>query len=120
MALVGPSGGGKSSVISLIQHLYDAQSGRITIDGRDVHELSPAWLSRNVACVSQEPTLYARSVRRNIMYGLEGTDFEPTEEDIKDAAVKANAHGFIAGLPDGYETDVGERGVQLSGGQKQR
>ena len=120
IALVGPSGGGKSSVISLIQHLYDATSGQVMIDGNSVHELSPEWLSRNVACVSQEPTLYARSVARNIMYGLEGTKFEPTMEQIKDACVFANAHQFISGLPEQYDTDVGERGVQLSGGQKQR
>ena len=120
VALVGQSGGGKSSVISLIQHLYDQSHGSVTIDGNDVWELRSEWLARTVACVSQEPTLYARSVAKNIMFGLEGTEFEPSLEEIKDACVFANAHQFILGLPEGYDTDVGERGVQLSGGQKQR
>jgi ABC-type multidrug transport system fused ATPase/permease subunit len=90
------------------------------IDGIDVHQLSPHWLSRHVSVVSQEPTLFARSVKRNIMFGLEGTDEEPTFEEIQEAARLSNAHDFIEHLPFGYETDVGERGVQLSGGQKQR
>lgn len=119
-ALVGPSGGGKSSIISLIQHLYESSSGDVFIDGIKIHDLSPEWLSANIAVVSQEPTLFARSIRSNIMYGLEGTDREPTIDEIKEAARLANASSFIEGLPQGYETDVGERGVQLSGGQKQR
>jgi len=119
-ALVGPSGGGKSSVISLIQNLYESGGGDIYIDGIKIHDLSPNWLSANVAVVSQEPTLFARSIRRNIIYGLEGTDREPSDEEIKEAARLANASSFIESLPQGYETDVGERGVQLSGGQKQR
>lgn len=73
-----------------------------------------------VSIVSQEPTLYARSVRRNIMFGLEGTAHEPTEEEIRQAAVLANAHDFIMALPEGYDTECGERGVTMSGGQKQR
>ena len=116
VALVGPSGGGKSSVISLIQHLYEESSGSVTIDGNDVYKLSSDWLTRNVTVVSQEPTLYARSIRRNIIFGLEGGDNEPTLEEIQNAAKLANAHTFIEGLPLGYDTDVGERGVQLSGG----
>jgi ATP-binding cassette, subfamily B (MDR/TAP), member 9 len=120
VALVGPSGSGKSSVMSLLQHLYEPTSGEIKIDGRLVHNLSPQWLSRHVSVVSQEPTLFARSVRRNIMYGLEGTEFEPSDEEIREAARLANANTFIENLPFGYETEVGERGVQLSGGQKQR
>ena len=119
-ALVGPSGGGKSSIVSLIQNLYEAKSGEIFIDGIKIHDLSPDWLSTNVAVVSQEPTLFARSIKRNIMYGLEGTDREPSMEQVEEAARLANASTFIEGLPQGYETDVGERGVQLSGGQKQR
>jgi len=119
-ALVGPSGGGKSSIVSLIQNLYQTNSGDIFIDGIKIHDLCPDWLAANVAVVSQEPTLFARSVRRNIMYGLEGTDREPSMEEIKEAARLANAASFIEALPQGYETDVGERGVQLSGGQKQR
>lgn len=120
VALVGPSGGGKSSVVSLVQHLYEAQEGRIKIDGNDVHELAPDFLTRSVAVVSQEPTLFARSVARNIIFGLEGGNNEPSFQEIVDAAKLANAHNFIESLPEGYDTDVGERGVQLSGGQKQR
>jgi len=119
-ALVGPSGGGKSSIVSLIQNLYQTTSGDVFIDGIKIHDLSPDWLSQHVAVVSQEPTLFARSIRRNIIYGLEGTENEPSMEDIEEAARLANASSFIEGLPQGYDTDVGERGVQLSGGQKQR
>lgn len=119
-ALVGPSGGGKSSIVSLIQNLYEPRHGDVFIDGIKISDLSPDWLSRNVAVVSQEPTLFARSIKRNIMYGLEGTDKEPSMRDIKEAAKLANAHSFIENLPMKYESDVGERGVQLSGGQKQR
>jgi ATP-binding cassette subfamily B (MDR/TAP) protein 9 len=106
--------------MSLVQHLYEPSEGLVTIDGISVHELSPQWLSRQVSVVSQEPTLFARSVRKNIMYGLEGTDDEPTMEDIQLAARLANAHEFIETLPFGYDTECGERGVTLSGGQKQR
>lgn len=120
VALVGPSGSGKSSVMSLVQHLYEPFAGEVLIDGQRVHDLSPQWLSRNISVVSQEPTLFARSIRRNIMYGLEGTEFEPTDEQIREAARLANAASFIESLPLGYEQEVGERGVQLSGGQKQR
>jgi len=120
VALVGPSGGGKSSIISLIQHLYEPSKGRIMMDGNDVHELNPKWLSRHVSVVSQEPTLFGKSIKRNIIYGLEGTEFEPSDEDVHRAAELANASAFIEALPQGYDTDVGERGVQLSGGQKQR
>jgi len=120
VALVGASGGGKSSVMSLLQHLYEPSSGRVLIDGNEVHNLCPQWLSRHVSVVSQEPTLFARSIKRNIMYGLEGTEFEPSDEEIEEAARLANASEFIEKLPFGYDTDVGERGVQLSGGQKQR
>jgi ATP-binding cassette subfamily B (MDR/TAP) protein 9 len=119
-ALVGSSGGGKSSVISLVQHLYDASSGKVMIDGVDVHELSPRWLSQHISIVSQEPILFGRSIKRNIMFGLEGTDLEPSDEEIERVAKLANAHDFIEKMPRKYETEVGERGVQLSGGQKQR
>ena len=120
VALVGPSGSGKSSVMSLVQHLYEPTEGRVMIDGICVHELSPHWLSRHVSVVSQEPTLFARSVKKNIMYGLEGTPEEPTFEEIQEAARLANAHDFIEKLPFGYDTECGERGATLSGGQKQR
>jgi ATP-binding cassette subfamily B (MDR/TAP) protein 9 len=119
-ALVGPSGGGKSSVISLIQNLYESCSGDVFLDGIKIQDLSQEWLTANIAVVSQEPTLFARSIRSNIIYGLEGTNREPSMDAIEEAARLANASNFIEGLPNGYETDVGERGVQLSGGQKQR
>lgn len=120
VALVGQSGGGKSSVMSLIQHLYEPSAGRVIVDGYDVHELCPEWLSRHISIVSQEPTLFARSIKKNIMYGLEGTAHEPTDAEIEAAARLANAHTFIMDMPLQYDTEVGERGVQLSGGQKQR
>lgn len=120
VALVGQSGGGKSSVMSLIQHLYEPSAGRILLDGHDVHELCPEWLSRNISIVSQEPTLFARSIKKNIMYGLDGTPFEPSDDEIIEAAKLANAHNFIMDMPQKYDTEAGERGVQLSGGQKQR
>jgi ATP-binding cassette, subfamily B (MDR/TAP), member 9 len=115
-ALVGPSGGGKSSIVALIQNLYEPRSGDMFIDGIKISDLCPDWISKHVAVVSQEPTLFARSIKRNIIYGLEGTDDEPSMNDIKEAARLANAHSFIESLPMKYETDVGERGVQLSGG----
>ncbi len=115
-ALVGPSGGGKSSIVALIQNLYEPRSGDMFIDGIKISDLCPDWISKHVAVVSQEPTLFARSIKRNIIYGLEGTDDEPSMNDIKEAARLANAHSFIETLPMKYETDVGERGVQLSGG----
>jgi len=120
VALVGPSGSGKSSVMSIVQHLYEPSQGRVLIDGNDVHELSPQWLSRHVSVVSQEPTLFARSIKRNIIYGLEGTATEPSMEEVQQACRLANAHDFITKLPFGYDTECGERGVTLSGGQKQR
>jgi ATP-binding cassette subfamily B (MDR/TAP) protein 9 len=99
VALVGQSGGGKSSVMSLITHMYEHTSGRVLLDGHEVHELSPEWLSRNIAIVSQEPTLFGRSIKRNLMLGLEGTDSEPTQEEIEEAARLANAHSFIMAMP---------------------
>lgn len=108
VALVGASGGGKSSIISLIQHLYEPSSGDVKIDGHRVQDLSYDFLSRNISIVSQEPTLFARSIHRNIIYGLEGTPYEPTVEEVEGAAKLANAHTFISEhLPQGYETDVG-------------
>lgn len=86
------------------------------IDGIPVQELSADWLCRNVSVVSQEPILFARTVRRNIIYGLEGTADEPSQADVEEAARLANATAFIESLPNGYDTEVGERGIQLSGG----
>jgi len=100
--------------------LYETNSGGASIDGRRVEDLCPDWLSHNIAVVSQEPTLFARSIYRNIIFGLEGTDNEPTKDEVEEAAELANAASFIESLPMKYDTYVGERGVQLSGGQKQR
>lgn len=99
VALVGESGGGKTSIVSLIEHLYDASAGKVLLDGTDVQNVAPAWLSKHVAVVSQQPILFGRSIRRNIMYGMEGTDAEPSQEDIESAAKLANAHEFIQRMP---------------------
>lgn len=115
-ALVGESGGGKSTVMWLIQRLYVPSSGTITIGGRDVAKLNVAGLRRYIGLVGQEPTLFARSIKENIMVGNPGA----TDQEIEQAAKTANAHEFIAKLPDGYNTFVGEKHTQLSGGQKQR
>jgi len=85
--------------MSLIQHLYEQSNGKVLIDGYEVHQLSPEWLSRNVSIVSQEPTLFGRSIKRNIMYGLESTEMEPSEEEIVQAARLANADAFIQMMP---------------------
>jgi ABC-type multidrug transport system fused ATPase/permease subunit len=123
IALVGPSGGGKTTVVNLIEAFYYAEKGSITLDGVDIKELDPYWLHKHIAIVSQEPTLFARTIAENIAYGCEESDFsseENKEERIIEAAKFANAHNFIVSFKDGYRTMVGERGVQLSGGQKQR
>ncbi|EFJ10214.1 hypothetical protein SELMODRAFT_184079 [Selaginella moellendorffii] len=119
MALVGESGSGKSTVISLLERFYDPDSGSILIDGVDIRSLKLRWLRQNIALVSQEPTLFSGSIRSNIAYGRE-SGAPVSEEEITAAAKAANAHSFISAMPGGYETEVGERGIQLSGGQKQR
>ncbi|KAI3683820.1 hypothetical protein L1987_84335 [Smallanthus sonchifolius] len=116
LALVGASGCGKSSVISLIQRFYEPTSGRVTIDGKDIRKYNLKSLRRHIATVPQEPCLFATTIYDNIAYGHESA----TKAEIIEAATLANAHKFISSLPDGYNTFVGERGVQLSGGQKQR
>ncbi|KAL9242685.1 hypothetical protein vseg_016662 [Gypsophila vaccaria] len=116
MALVGQSGSGKSSVISLILRFYDTTSGEVMVDGKDVKRLKLKSLRKHIGLVQQEPALFATSICENIMYGKEGA----TESEVIEAAKLANAHGFVSSLPDGYKTKVGERGVQLSGGQRQR
>ncbi|KAF5832896.1 hypothetical protein DUNSADRAFT_11046 [Dunaliella salina] len=122
VALVGSSGGGKSSIVKLLERYYVPQMGEVLMDGRDIGVYDPKWLKRKVALVSQEPVLYARSIRRNIIYGLEPEDGvePPSQAEIESAARQANAHDFITSFPDGYDTDCGEKGVSLSGGQKQR
>ncbi|KAH6755376.1 ATP binding cassette subfamily B1 [Perilla frutescens var. hirtella] len=116
LALVGPSGSGKSSVIALIQRFYEPSSGRVIIDGKDIRKYNLKSLRRHIAVVAQEPCLFACTIYENIAYGHESA----TESEIMEAATLANAHKFISSLPEGYKTYVGERGVQLSGGQKQR
>lgn len=120
VALTGESGGGKSSILKLVERLYDAESGQITIGGRDIQEYDHEYLHEKITIVSQEPVLYARTIAENIAYGLEGTPQEPTMEQIIKAAKEANAHDFICGFEDGYATMCGDRGTVLSGGQKQR
>jgi ATP-binding cassette subfamily B protein len=116
VALVGQSGSGKSTVAALIPRFYDPQRGWITFDGIDLRELDPDWLRAQIGVVSQEPILFAMSIAENIRYGRPGA----TEAEIEAAARAANAHEFVLGFPEGYQTLVGERGVRLSGGQKQR
>ncbi|KAF8387606.1 hypothetical protein HHK36_026259 [Tetracentron sinense] len=117
VALVGESGSGKSTVISLLQRFYDPDSGHITLDGIEIQKFQLKWLRQQMGLVSQEPVLFNDTIRANIAYGKEGN---ATEAEILAASELANAHKFISGLQQGYDTMVGERGVQLSGGQKQR
>lgn len=117
VALVGESGSGKSTVISLIERFYDPDSGRVLLDEVDIIKFRLSWLRQQMGLVSQEPVLFNESIRANILYGNDGN---ATEEEIDAATKAANAYDFICSLPDGYDTSVGERGIQLSGGQKQR
>ncbi len=116
VALVGPSGAGKTTVLQLLLRFFDVDSGRVTIEGVDVRQLRLADLRRATAMVAQEPVLFSGSLRDNIAYGVD----EATHADIERVARLANAHDFITSFPDGYDTMIGERGVKLSGGQKQR
>ena len=116
IALVGPSGGGKTTLCSLIPRFYEATSGKILIDGKDIRDVTMHSLRNCVGVVAQDVYLFSGSVRENIAYGK----VDATDEEIEAAAKLAGAHEFIVALPDGYDTYVGERGVKLSGGQKQR
>ncbi|HOR86869.1 MAG TPA: ABC transporter ATP-binding protein [Bacillota bacterium] len=116
VALVGPSGGGKSTLCSLIPRFYEVTGGTIKIDGRDIREIKLESLRKNIGIVQQDVYLFAGTVLENIKYGRP----EASEEEVVEAAKRANAHGFIVELEKGYDTYVGERGVKLSGGQKQR
>ncbi|TKY57618.1 ABC transporter B family member 13 [Spatholobus suberectus] len=116
VAVVGPSGSGKSTIVSLIQRFYDPTSGKILLDGYDLKILQLKWLREQMGLVSQEPALFATTIAGNILFGKEDADMDK----VIQAAMAANAHSFIQGLPDGYQTQVGEGGTQLSGGQKQR
>ncbi|KAK7294489.1 hypothetical protein RJT34_17378 [Clitoria ternatea] len=116
VALVGPSGSGKSTVIWLTQRFYDPDQGKVMMSGVDLREIDVKWLRRQIALVGQEPALFAGSIRDNIAFGNPNASWA----EIEAAAEEAYIHKFISGLPQGYETQVGEGGVQLSGGQKQR
>jgi ATP-binding cassette subfamily B (MDR/TAP) protein 1 len=124
-ALVGASGSGKSTIIGLVERFYSPIEGTVYLDDVDISTLNLRWLRQQISLVSQEPTLFGTTIYENIRHGLIGTKWEHEsperqKELIEDAAKKANAHDFITSLPEGYETNVGERGFLLSGGQKQR
>ena len=116
VALVGPSGGGKTTLCNLIPRFYDPEEGRITIDGTDIRDFTRVSLRRNVGIVAQDVFLFDGSIADNIRYG----NLDATEEEVIEAAKKARIHDYVMTLAEGYDTQVGERGVKLSGGQKQR
>ncbi len=116
VALVGPSGGGKSTLVSLIPRFYDVSSGSICIDGHDIRDIALKSLVSQIALVDQETILFHESIANNIRYGKP----DATMEEVVNAATTAYAHDFISQLPEGYDTSIGDRGVRLSGGQRQR
>ncbi|WP_227260987.1 ABC transporter ATP-binding protein [Salarchaeum japonicum] len=116
LALVGPTGAGKSTVLKLLLRMYDPDEGRIEIDGQDIRNVTLPSIRRSIGYVSQDTFLFYGTVEENIRYG----SFDASQEEVVEAAKAAEAHEFITNLPDGYETKVGERGVKLSGGQRQR
>ena len=115
-ALVGPSGGGKTTICHLIPHFYDVVSGEILLDGKEIHSMTAESLRRNIGIVQQDIYLFNDSIKENIRYGK----LDATDEEIIRAAKRANIHDYVMTLPKGYDTVIGERGVRLSGGQKQR
>jgi ATP-binding cassette subfamily B protein len=116
VALVGPSGAGKTTLGALLCRLYDPGEGRVTLDGQDLRALDPAWLRAQMGVVAQEPVLFSATVEQNVRYGRP----DASREEVVAACRAAHAHEFVSGFPDGYATRVGERGQQLSGGQRQR
>lgn len=116
IALVGPSGGGKTTICHLIPRFYETDGGTITVDGYNIKDLDRQSLRKNIGIVQQDVFLFNGTIRENIAYG----NFAATQKDIEEAAKKANIHEYIKTLPEGYDTNVGEGGVKLSGGQKQR
>jgi ATP-binding cassette, subfamily B (MDR/TAP), member 1 len=124
-ALVGASGSGKSTIVNLIERFYDPLSGSVTLDNIDLRDLNVTWLRSQIGLVSQEPTLFATTIRGNVAHGLIGSRFEHEADEVKEklimeACTVANIDGFVTKLPDGYDTLVGERGFLLSGGQKRK
>ena len=116
LALVGPSGGGKTTMISLLPRFYDVTGGALLVDGQDVRGVTQASLRRNIGVIQQDVFLFAGTIRENIRYGRPDAD----DAEIIEAAVRAQIHDEIMKMPDGYDSYIGERGVMLSGGQKQR
>ena len=114
--MVGPSGGGKSTTVGLIERFYDPDEGSIEFEGVDIRELNLEWYRDQISIVSQEPTLFSGTIAKNISYGAPNA----TMKEIEEAAKQANAYEFILSFPQGFDTDVGEGGTQLSGGQKRR
>jgi len=121
VALAGPSGCGKSTLVALLERWYDVDAGTLCLDGADVRSLSVQWLRSQIGLVSQEPVLFSGSIGWNIGLGAgEGVCTGDNDASVVQAARLANADGFVSAMPDGYSTQVGEKGIQLSGGQKQR
>lgn len=116
LAVVGPSGGGKTTLCQLLPRFYDVTAGAVLVDGQDVRSLTQDSLRRNIGLIAQDVFMFAGTVRENIRYGRP----DATDEEIVEAAVRAEIHNEIMDMPDGYDTYIGERGVMLSGGQKQR
>ena len=116
VALVGPSGAGKSTVFSMLLRFHDPDTGHVRVDGIDVRDADPGALREAIALVPQQPTLFAASARDNIRYGR----LDASDAEVEAAARSAEAHDFLATLPQGYNEELGERGVRLSGGQQQR
>ena len=115
-ALVGPSGGGKTTICHLIPHFYDVEKGEIFLDGKEIHKITMDSLRRNIGIVQQDVYLFNSSIKENILYGR----LDATDEEVYEAAKRANIHDYVMTLEKGYDTVIGERGVKLSGGQKQR
>jgi len=116
LALVGASGSGKSTIVQLLERFYDVESGTVKVDGKNIKDLNVKWLRQQYGLVSQEPILFTGTISDNIKFGKA----DATHQEVENAAKSANAHNFIMTFPDGYDTQVGEKGSQLSGGQKQR
>jgi ATP-binding cassette subfamily B protein len=116
VAIVGPSGSGKSTLVQLVIRLYDPDSGIIRLDGVDLRELDPSWVRRQITYVSQDSSLFSRTLEENLKYGGDGA----TDEEVAKAVDLVGATSLIASQPEGYQTEVGDRGSRLSGGQRQR